>query len=294
MNPLKILVPVDFSSFSSYATDFAAFLAQEYKADITLYHVVVMFETEVEEEEHIKNIEDIVKHKILSSNSLLDEKKREIDVNNFEIHSIVERGVNAANSILEYINTHNYDLVIIGTHGRSGIKNWIYGSVTEKVVRLAKVPVITLHNMPRSHQIKNILVPIDFSDNSKSGIKSARRIAKRFNSQINYIHIIEQQLHPSFHVIGIESILTLNPDLKDISLRKLKDFCFKEDETASYYVIEGTPHRDIADYAKEINCDLIVMSTHGYTGLDHILIGSTAERVIRIAPCPVFITKRND
>ena len=156
MKPLKILVPIDFSSFSSYATDFAAFLAHKYKADITLYHVVVMFETGVEEEEHLQNVEDILKHKILSSNTLLEEHQQTMEGTEFKIHTVTEHGVNAANSILDYINLHNFDLVIIGTHGRTGLKNWIYGSVAEKVVRLAKVNVITLHNRPVSEHMKNI------------------------------------------------------------------------------------------------------------------------------------------
>ncbi len=294
MKPLKILVPIDFSPYSSYAADFASFLAQEYKADITLYHVVVMFETEVEEEEHLKNIEGIVKHKILSTNSLLEKKKKTIDVTDFKIHSVTEHGVNAANSILEFINSHNYDLVIIGTHGRTGLKNWIYGSVAEKVVRLAQIPVITLHNIPVFSHMKNILVPVDFSENSRKTLETARKIAKTFHSQLNYIHIIEQQLHPSYQVVGIESVFTLNPDLKDISLNKLKEFCYKENEKATFAILEGTAHRDITDYAKEINCGLIVMSTHGYTGIDHVLIGSTTERVVRIAPCPVLIIGRDN
>lgn len=289
MKPLKILVPVDFSSFSSYATDFATLLAQKYKADITLYHVVVMYETEVEEEVHLKNIEEIVKHKMLTTSSLLEEKQKNIELNNFKIHSVSEHGINAATSILSYIESNNFDLVIIGTHGRTGFKNWIYGSVAEKVVRLVKIPAITVHHKPASSKIKNILVPIDFSENSKKGMDTARKVAATFKSQINYIHIIEQQLHPTFHVVGIESVFTINSDLKDVSLNKLKSFCFKQGETSTFTVLEGTAHREISDYAKEISCDLIIMSTHGYTGLDHVLIGSTTERVVRIAPCPVLI-----
>jgi nucleotide-binding universal stress UspA family protein len=293
MTPLKILVPIDFSPFSSFATDFAAFLAQKYRAKITLYHVVVMYETEFEEEDHLKKIEELVKHKVLTTNTRLAEHREKIDIKDFEVDSDIGHNVSAANSILDYINTHHFDLIIIGTHGRTGIKNWIYGSVAEKVVRMSPIPVITIHSMPRVLQIKNILVPVDFSKNSIAGIDEARKIAKTFDAQINYVHIIEQQLHPSFHVVGIESVFTLNPDLKNISLQKLKEFCFNEDEVATFNVLEGTAHRDIANCAKDTNSDLIVMSTHGYTGLDHALIGSTTERVIRIAPCPVLSVGRH-
>lgn len=293
MKPLKILVPIDFSPFSSFAIDFAVFLAQKYKAQITLYHVVVMYETEFEEEEHLKNIEKLVKHKILTSHTRLGEHQKRLDSPDFKVASHVDHDISAANAILGYIETHHFDLIIIGTHGRTGIKNWIYGSVAEKIVRLSKIPVITIHAIARTLQIKNILVPVDFSKNSTYGIEEARKIAATFGAQINYIHIIEQQLHPSFHVVGIESVFTLNPDLKQVSLDKLKEFCFKEGEISTYTVLEGTAHRDIVNYAKDTECDIIVMSTHGYTGLDHVLIGSTTERVIRIAHCPVLSVGRH-
>ena len=202
------------------------------------------------------------------------------------------RGVSAAASILEYKNKHDFDLIVMGTHGRTGIKNWIYGSVAEKVVRLARIPVITMHGEKAELQIKNILVPVDFSENSKSGIEEARKISKEFNAKITYIHVIEQQLHPSFHVVGVESVFTANHNLKGLTEEKLKDFCLKKNDTSSCKVLEGSSHQVIADYANEITADIVVMSTRGYSGIELLLIGSTTERVVRIAQCPVLTVGR--
>jgi nucleotide-binding universal stress UspA family protein len=292
MKPSKILVPIDFSPFSDYAADFAIFLAQKYNAQITLFHVVVMFETEVDEEEHVKQLEQLVERKEQSSSEHLEKHQQKLKETHIKIDSVLTRGISAADAILDYKNQNDFDLIVMGTHGRTGIKNWIYGSVAEKVVRLAKIPVITIHDKRKNLQINNILVPVDFSKNSRSGIEEARKIAGEFAAKITFIHVIEQQLQPAFHVVGVESVFTADHNLKDITEEKLKEFCLKQDDSSAIKVLEGSSHQVIADYASEIGADLIVMSTRGYSGIEHLLIGSTTERVVRIAPCPVLTVGR--
>lgn len=292
MKPSSILVPVDFSPFSDYATDFAIFLAQNYNAEITLFHVVVMYETEVDEEDHVYQLEKLVERKEKHSTENLERHQKKLKEKHVKIDSVIVRGVSAASSILEYKSKHNFDLIVMGTHGRTGIKNWIYGSVAEKVVRLAKIPVITLHNKSDLN-IKNILVPVDFSENSRAGIEEARKMAQQFKAKITYIHVIEQQLHPAFHVVGVESVFTADHNLKGVTEDKLKEFCLEQNDTSTIKVLEGSSHMVIADYANEIKADIIVMSTRGYSGIEHLLIGSTTERVVRIASCPVLTVGRN-
>lgn len=292
MNPSKILVPVDFSPFSDYAADFAIFLAQMYNSKITLFHTVVMFESEVDEENHVKQLEQLATQKEERSTISLEQHQQKLKEKHIKIDSVIQRGVSAATAILEYISKHDYDLIVMGTHGRTGIKNWIYGSVAEKVVRLARTPVITMHNEKTDMQVKNILVPVDFSENSRAGIEEARKIAKTFDARITYIHIIEQQLQPTFHVVGVESVFTADHNLKSVTEDKLKEFCQLKDDQSDTKVLEGSSHQVIADYATEINADLIVMSTRGYSGIEHLLIGSTTERVVRIAHCPVLTVGR--
>lgn len=292
MNPSKVLVPIDFSPFSDYATDYAIFLAQRYQASITLLHAIVLYEADVDEEAHVQQLEEIIKRKEENTRELFSRHRQKFITKDITIHSELARGISAANTILDYIDEHKFDLIVMGTHGRTGIKNWIYGSVTEKVVRLSKVPVLTLHNDPESIKIRKLLVPVDFSDNSKHGIEEARKIASKFKAETHFIHVLEQFLHPSYHVVGMESVFVVTPDLKDKTSDKLKQFCSGFDK-ASYLSIEGTAHVTITDYAAENDIDMIVMSTRGFTGLDHLLIGSTTERVVRKAPCPVLTVGRS-
>jgi len=288
----KILVPVDFSPFAGYATDYAIYFAEKYNAEITLFHAIVLYETGVDEESHVRQMEEIIRRKEKTSHAMLDKHEGKYAKAALKLRSETARGVSASDTILEHLAENDYDLIVMGTHGRTGLKNLIYGSVAEKIVRLSAIPVMTVHNGPdRQVDIKKILVPVDFSENSRKGADRALDLAKEFGAKVEFLHVIEQQLHPSFHVVGIESIFAINPDLKKISSEKLREFV-PSDLESGYTVMEGSAPQTIVEYAKENKFDLIVMSTRGFTGIDHLLIGSTTERVVRLAECPVLTVGR--
>ncbi len=294
MKPKKILVPVDFSSFSEATTRYALEWARQYQAEVTLFHVIVMYEADVNEEVHLHQLELLIKSREDDALAKMEQHSNRTNNHDIPVKSVFRRNVSAANAILEYIEEDPHDLIIMNTHGKSGLKNLIYGSVTEKVVRLSPIPVLTFHTPPESLNIRRILAPVDFSDNSKKGVEIARSIAGEHKAKIDFLHTIEQQLHPSFQVIGIESIFMLNPELKQITADKLREFCPANGLDVEYHTIEGPSAPTIADFAAEHGTDLIVMATHGYTGLDHLLIGSTTERVVRMAGCPVLTVGRGE
>ncbi|RMH65211.1 MAG: universal stress protein [Calditrichaeota bacterium] len=288
MKPKKILVPVDFSDQSIETTRYALAWARHYNAEITLFHAIVMYEADVDEQEHLERLEEIIRRREAHTEDRFKDYNKVLDSGDVRITTVFRRNISAANAILEYLDETPFDLVIMNTHGHGGFRKWIYGSVTEKVVRLSPVPVLTMHAAPSSFTVKNILAPVDFSENNKKGLEQARALAREHGAVIHYLHVIEQQLHPSFQVIGIESIFAINPDLRKITMDKLKEFCAADGLEARYHIVEGSAAVSIADFAGENDMDLIVMATHGYTGLDHLLIGSTAERVVRMSEKPVL------
>lgn len=291
-----ILVAVDFSPISEVATKYALFLAHAFKARITLLHAVVLFDEDSTDDKYLKKLEEIALHKESSAKDKMDAHRRKNDENGADVTTKIVRGVSASDAILDFVNADDadFDLIVMGTHGRRGFKNWLYGSVAEKVLRLSPIPVFTVHQDHPDIKIKNILVPIDFSENSRQAITEAQSVAGLFDSNIHYIHVIEEQLHPSFQVIGIESIFAINPELREISKEKLIEFCHSDAHKGSYSVVEGSAPQVIKEYADAHNIDLILMSTHGYTGLEHLLLGSTTERVVRIATCPVLTVGRKE
>ncbi|MBN2366763.1 MAG: universal stress protein [Calditrichaeota bacterium] len=293
----KILIPVDFSDFSNQALDYALKLANQFQSDIILLHAIVLFQDDVGEEQRLQEYEDWINRREKSIQTNMDSSKAKAATHGLEVETVVSRGVNAADVILEYLDDHPIDLVVMGTHGRTGLKHLLLGSVAEKVVRLSPAPVMTIHRSIREFKVEKILVPIDFSPYSQDAADTAIELAVLFKSSLHLIHVIEQDIHPSFYAAGIESIFQIDKGLKDRVIENLKEFLAAQlppDLKTEYIVKEGKAHKEIVEYSKESGVDLIVIATHGLSGLDYILLGSTTEKVVRWANCPVLTVKRRD
>ena len=139
--------------------------------------------------------------------------------------------------------------------------------------------------------IKKILVAIDFSDYSHSSLKYAANFAHKFNAEITLIYVVEPVIYPPDFSMGQIAIPSVNAewDLKaKEELEKLAKQEIPEGIKVSIILKTGKPFLEIIDTAAEENVDLIIIATHGHSGVEHILFGSTAEKVVRKAPCPVL------
>ncbi len=288
----NILVPTDFSQFSNKAVACALYLAEKYNANITLLHSILLFHEENDDGLQLKEYENFVKEQEVEIKRKMNTHIQSAKKRGVTITSKILRGFSAADTILEHLGEGDYDLVVMGTHGRTGIKKWVYGSVTEKIVRLSRIPVLTTHAFDNEFQIQKILVPVDFSDYSNSAVQYAKSLAKDFNAHLVFLHTIFNEFQPAYFATGTEAILSLDPELKKRSSKKLEEFV-GEIENATFVVTEGLAYQSIVDIAEENNIDLIVMATRGLTGLDHFLIGSTTERVVRLSKTPVLTIERD-
>ena len=139
--------------------------------------------------------------------------------------------------------------------------------------------------------IKKVLVPIDFSDYSKSALKYAVNFAKSFNAEIILVYVVEPVIYPpdfSMGQIAMPSITAEWDDRARDELQKLAKSEINEIANVKTIIKTGKPFVEIIETAKEENIDLIIIATHGHSGVEHILFGSTAEKVVRKAPCPVL------
>lgn len=207
---------------------------------------------------------------------------------------VVRRGVYAGDAILQYADEVNADYIILGTHGRRGVRRFIVGSVAEYVVRGANCPVLTVPMVAaRSHPGPSapILVPIDYSEHSRMALREAKEISKGFSAPVELVHVLEDfGIVPHFYLAG--GIVPVNdlPTLRtyaDSHLREL-DAEVGGEGAAGYRVRSGSAHREIPKYAEEIGAGLIVMATHGLSGVQHALMGSVTERTLRYAKCPLL------
>jgi nucleotide-binding universal stress UspA family protein len=292
----NILVPIDFSEFSSNVLNYAIGLAEKFHSNLILLHAVVLFEDDVNEEQRLQEYEEWVRKREKNINAHMKKNELRVNQKGISVDSVILRSISAADAILEYLNDHSCDLIIMGTHGRTGLKHIFLGSVAEKIVRLSPIPVLSVHRSVQDFRIENIIAPIDFSIYSKNAADYAISIAENFKAQVNFIHVIEKEIHPSFYASGVESIFQIDTGLQDRVIQNMQGFLEEQlnsDIKPRFMVKEGRAHREIVEYAKEEKADLIVISTHGLTGLEYLLLGSTTEKVVRWASCPVLTLKTN-
>lgn len=139
--------------------------------------------------------------------------------------------------------------------------------------------------------IKKILVPIDFSDYSRSALKYAVNFCKNCNAEMILIYVVEPVIYPPDFSMGQIAIPSVNSEWDERARQELEKLAKEEiPSTVKVRTVikTGKPFVEIVETASELDVDLIIIATHGRSGVEHILFGSTAEKVVRKAPCPVL------
>ncbi len=295
----NILLARDFSKVSDQALHYALDIARRTGSTLHVFYAQVLHEDPFsagERPEPAADLETIRDRLSMGGNG---EPLSDGEGKGIEIVEAVERDVAAAPAILNYADVHDIDVIVLGTHGRRGIRRLLLGSVAEEVVRRADQPVLTVRGraeeQPMSDlQIGRILVPVDFSDFSRKALRHARELSALYEASIDVLHVVEEKLHPAFYVGGVQSIYDVEPDIEAKATDKLEEFVTNTPgpkTPVNRHVLFGRPAHGIADFVEDEGTDLIAMSTHGQTGLERFLLGSVAEKVVRHVECPVLTLK---
>lgn len=291
----NILLARDFSSVSDQALRYALYLAQESGATLHLFYADVLHEDPFDAYSSEGPVEEQIRHRLLTG-----PEGAQIEPEGFAVETAMERDVAAAPAILNYAADHDVDIIVAGTHGRRGVHRILLGSVAEEIVRRADCPVLTVREPEGATteldgNVSSILVPIDFSKHAREALRYAREIGAIYDAEIHLLHVVEENLHPAFYVGGVGSIYDVQPDIDEKASTELQKFFDKTDgpaiENVSTHVATGRAARKITSFAESEAVDLLVMSTHGLTGLEHFFLGSVAEKVVRRSPIPVFTVK---
>lgn len=287
--PRKILVATDFSSTADSAEKLAFQLARLLGAELHLIHVRVILEDPLMAEEQQLEIERLMSSADKATKEAFDRTRggdREIAV---ETHLV--RSVSAAEAIVETATDLECDLVVMGTHGRRGIKHLLLGSVAENVVRSVDIPVLTVRPGIEVGTLgpKRILVAYDFSDRSATAVRVAGDWATVFDAEITMLHVVEPVVYPEFYAINVVSddVMTRLRDRATEALDNAAETILG-DRPVNALVLIGRATDTIIAEARPENFDLVVMGTRGLTGLEQLVLGSVAEGVLRRCPVPLL------
>jgi len=160
-----------------------------------------------------------------------------------------------------------------------------------KKPRRVRKPAARAVRAPTSFGLNRILVPIDFSAHSKDALRYAVPLARQFRASIHLVYVVEPTVYPADLGFGQVVYPTFEEELVEKGREELQSLLRDEIGTSagsSAVVRTGKPHQEILLEAEERRADLIIMATHGHTGVEHMLFGSTAERIVRNAKCPVL------
>ena len=198
----------------------------------------------------------------------------------------------AAEEILHTATELGADLIVLGTHGRTGVHRLLSGSVAESVLHRARISVLALH-APESapvvaNELRVILHPTDFSDQAQAALGVARALARDHGAQLVVLYVAS--------IETLQGVALAMPRDPRIDAEPLKAIQAKTNGPDLKYPVltryeVGDAAAEIVGVAEELGCDLIVLGTHGRTGLGRFLMGSVAESVLRRAGCPTLIVK---
>lgn len=287
--PQRILVPTDFSPASNRALSLAKKMALNFDAEIHLLHVRVLFDDPSTDSEVLNEVERILASAEQTTRETLERAGRN---GRGSIHSHIERAFAAAPIIVEAVTKFDCDLVIMGTHGRRGLNRMLTGSVAQEVVHRSPVPVLTTRAAEGGTSLQHkILAAVDFSETSLVAVDWTAALAESLNSEVTLLHVFEPLVYPDFFVL--DSPIEDREDIKDHCFESLTTIATERlaNVTSNVVVITGHVAQKIAAYAHNNKYDLVVLSTNGLSGLSHVVLGSVAERVVRISTVPVLTVR---
>jgi nucleotide-binding universal stress UspA family protein len=294
MPPKNILVPVDFSEPSKKAVTYGLTLAHQFHAKLIVAHIVpeasalvYAFPTDtstIEEEQEMRARVEIANIVPAAYDSGVD------------VQTMVKTG-DAQQQLLGIIKNEAVDLVVMGTHGRRYLGRWFLGSVTERMLRQVPVPIMTVsHVEPEEHAVglvsfKRILYASDLRESSNSGLEYAIELACGTGAKLTIAHVVYYPDRMLWSPPGIGNFEDERVEsLRDIQ-KRVADVLGHQpprEVEIEIAVVEGKPSEKILEIAAAQDIDIVVINLQSKTLLERAFVGSTAERVVRLAGIPVL------
>jgi nucleotide-binding universal stress UspA family protein len=279
----KILIATDFSEASISAREAAVSLARRGSGRIRAIHVV----SHLEQAYQFPN--NIVPELEKAARNELEKFFPPKEYPQGDCEVLI--GGSVAEEILNYAQMGKYDLIVLGSHGRSAVGRILLGSVTQRIIRNSEIPVMIVKDLKHSSKhyqgFERVLCPTDFSDTSMKCLDLGTQFANFLKADFDLIHVVDVASFKDmnkYYSIPLEENCELNTDL---TLRKLIENkkLIGEVRVAT---LMGEPDREILKYAEENKINFILMASHRKRGLDRILMGSVTASVVARSGIPVI------
>lgn len=290
----NIFCATDFSEFADVVLAYGVAMAKRFEANLYVCHVVDL--------PTVSAYGEAVFDPIEYQQRFMDTSRQEIDrlLGDADVmyQPLITIG-NTTDEIARLANEYIADLVITATHGRSGIKRFFLGSVTERLMRTLPCPLLVLRgseevtepSAPRQFPFKKIVVGCDFSADSELAMDYSLSMAQEFESELHLVHVVEPSGYKDLFKLPEESGERFKQELYDMIKERLNSLV-PEDARAwirpQISLLVGKPYAEIIRYAEMNDIDLIALGIRGHGMVEELLVGSTTDRVIRQAPCPVL------
>lgn len=274
----KIIVPIDFSQHSEYALKVAALFAKENNVEIYALHMLDMQQISLSEsvnyhQEKAVFLLKLAEKKLKSflKKDYLDDVKVVPVINHFKVFSEI-------NSIAKEINA---DLVIMGSHGVTGLKEFFVGSNTEKVIRYSDTPVLVIKNELTNIDFNDVVIATDFSEETVFAFQSLLKTLTNFKARKHLLYVN----------VPSENFKT-TPEMDALA----NNFLMKVDGNidrliSTNFVADRTIEKGILNFSNAVGADLIAVLTHGRKGLSHLFSGSISEDISNHSNLPIITLK---
>lgn len=295
----NIVVAVDFSEESDVAVNQAMDIARRHGAHVTLLHAGIVPETPLavaaSMQSTVNEYTKVIAEHLAEDRRRLEEMRERIAGQGTQVSHMVVDGI-PDKSIIQAVAELSPDLVLLGTHGRTGIRRFLLGSVAERVVRHVERHVLIARPGDSRGGYKRVLVATDFSDNAERALEIGMSMSASdatvdllhcwYMPPLSYPYYTPTKSGADLMTSMRQSINTSNRELGQALVDKHQ--C--DGRTLSFHQIEATPTRGIQEWLEQHDrYDLVVTGSHGRRGASRWLLGSVAEVTVRHAPCSVLV-----
>lgn len=280
-----ILVPTDGSKVARTAAEAAVTIAARFEATIEAIHVVELGTLPYDaRDEWAGAIAGVGEDALEEIATMADEAGVDAKTTSLESHAPTHE------VLTEYADDYGCDLLVMGTRGRAGLDRLVLGSVTERTLRRSSAPVLTVHQdttLPPTLALEDVLVPTDGSDSADAAVQRGIELASETGARLHLLTLVDtsKPWHRATRAKMLQALDDAGRDVLDEAILRAEA---SEVDTIEGAVGNGKPETAILEYANEHDVDLVVMGTHGRSGVNRWLLGSVTEHVVRAAEIPVL------